>query len=510
MGSSMDKLMMGVLMQNNLGWITKAEMDKINNYTRPKSDNENSQRVQREQKTRSAAMKKREKNKKKKQKQRNFSTSPTPNGTSTQGENNAGGLVSNSFGLAQNVSMGADDDGKLETQKENENMVVPFENVGQHSTMCQSGTGNEVLSESNKMENNPQLTLLLPIPEQQGEKNLGNTNKQILKSLPVRLAPNSKEEGNPPRMLQSSKGNISFSVAGGEEPQLLILSVGSEWGNETQNPQQNREENISIMIPVIITAWDPILKSSAEQQSSNFQPISQQSPPTRRKHPRKSNPAAIPNNSSLALFEEPTIVVHTVSKLTYTTHAAPRTRTKFKCSHCPAEVTSNKVIRFHLSLHAEGSGSIACPECGWVLLPESLQYHRRRFHLVTSSDYTKFTTPKGTKGYKCHHCTAWYYRRAPMENHVKLHCAESKHIVCPKPDCGWFLSSDGIYSHFRNIHPEHVWECHECHAEFSSSHGLFEHRKHHEKTGILCDRCGLLCEDLERHQNVCFIMSLQF
>ncbi|CAL8119613.1 unnamed protein product [Orchesella dallaii] len=299
----MDKIMMGVLMQNNLGWITKAEMDKINNYTRPESGNENSQansqRVQREQKARSAAMKKREKNKKKKQKQRNISTSPTPIGTSTQGENNAGGLVSNSFGLAQNVSMGADDDGEVETQKENEDMVVPVENVGQHSTMCQSGTGYEVLSESNRMENNPLLTLLVPIPEQQGEQNLGNIDKQILKSLPVRLAPNSNGEGNPPRILQSSKGNVSFSVAGGEEPQLLILSVGSEWGNETQNPQQNGEENISIMIPVIITAWDPILKSSAEQQSFNFQPISQQSPPTGREVPQKSDPAAIPNNSSI-------------------------------------------------------------------------------------------------------------------------------------------------------------------------------------------------------------------
>ncbi|CAL8114428.1 unnamed protein product [Orchesella dallaii] len=52
----------------------------------------------------------------------------------------------------------------------------------------------------------------------------------------------------------------------------------------------------------------------------------------------------------------------------------------YQCDHCPFESNSCTCYASHLKLHDEGSGAVACPECGIFVNPTRLAYHMKIWH----------------------------------------------------------------------------------------------------------------------------------
>ncbi|CAL8084118.1 unnamed protein product [Orchesella dallaii] len=135
------------------------------------------------------------------------------------------------------------------------------------------------------------------------------------------------------------------------------------------------------------------------------------------------------------------IVIHSLdtSHPKYTRYFKGPTK-YYGCRECPAEDSYLKLLEAHMKLHEEGSGAIPCPECGWLVMPDKLSFHKGKHHRPADLP-TK--PPNNLFYFKCPDCKALLCSVGRYRDHEQMH-ENGKGKNCAI--CGWLVKEVGRHS----------------------------------------------------------------
>ncbi|CAL8114424.1 unnamed protein product [Orchesella dallaii] len=238
-------------------------------------------------------------------------------------------------------------------------------------------------------------------------------------------------------------------------------------------------------------------------------------------------------------------------------------QTFYGCRQCPADYPILEELESHLKAHEENSGGVACSEkgCGWYILPENLEDHRKTRHLPPEQDVTSeeeeqekshknpkfFTRSQSSssssssfldsdedenhfqddvvkdddedeldvgklRGSTCPHCTYPVHKKKDLKTHLKVHQKGADSLPCP--ECGWYVFEEKLAHHLGLVHKirepvgrknprkKYYYKCSDCGALLCTMRSYRDHLLLHNgdgHQGEVCPECGWLCRRLFSH-----------